>query len=323
MFTEFDQFFEFYISEVRKQVPDYKKYLPDYKQIHPLFNPLTQQQVNELNIFIRSVIKLPKNVDLRYDRNAFTFYSWFDEVKNRPVISYPTVTYWFKEYPEIIKGAIKHEMGHIINKDIFVNIAGHSDCLNRCMDARINMHIPHKDLDELTRCLFAFKNTAGIRYVKADDFYEKIHLPIVEGGYSWETAHVHYHLFDMPQVGGSCGMPRPDGEMTEGEGECDPSEIDDILDIFGDKPEGEESEGEGEGDDNGDGQGDGEGNGKEDGEEKAEEGKEGEGKKSGKEGEAGQPKPNGDATKASREMKKLDKQIQKAIATLEKLKRKY
>ena len=329
MYEKFDDFFDYYIAEIKNLLPDYEKYLAmvdkdgnniGFKHIHQLLKPLTSKQTNELNVQLRIIMKIPQRIKLVYDRNATTFYSTFDSNSKRFVIGYPTVTYYFQKYPVIIKAAMKHEMGHILNKDAFAGRERiHSDCTNRCMDARINIHIPHEELDFLTRCLFSFENTPGIRYINADDFYTKIHLPLVPGGYSWETAHEQYHLFDQnppeEDEGGGGGQ----GDPTQGDGtEQDQEDIEDILGGLPDElPEGED-EGEGGGEEEEEGT-DGGG-----GEKEGEKDKDGNGEKEG-EGEGAEKGGDSPADKARkrRQLRKFDEQIQKSIKALEKLKEKF
>lgn len=273
MFTDFKEFFSYYIGVVKSQLPDYEKYLPDnIDLIHKQLKPLNKEQTDELNIIIRNIIKIPDGIMLVYDKFFGTFYSTYDKSQNRVVIGYPTVAYYMQRFPSLIKAAIKHEMGHIVNKDIFVRVPGHSICINMCMDARINQNIPHEDLDRLARCL-QFSDTES-HYVKADEFYNKILLPPVSGGYSWQTAHGHYHMFDEHR-GGSCSIIMQDDD-------CNPSDIDEIISVFGKKPEVGKGESETE-------------------TEKIE-------------------KQPGDATKETRNLKRLDEQVSRAIETLEKMK---
>lgn len=261
MFTDYNDFFDYYMGEVRRQVPDYETFLEmtdiygnanGYQYIHSLMHVLTPKQIEEVNIGIRSVLKIPKNVHLIYNRKTPTYSSGYVSATKKVVITYPTVTYYFLQYPEILKAAIKHEMGHILNKDIFVaSEKNHDQCTNICMDARINIHIPHEELDKLTRCLFKFKNEPGYDYINAEKFYERIMLPFVAGGYSWEIAHSHYHWFD--KQGGDKGQPGQPGQPGTG-GPPFPSDIEDIMEIFGDHPiEEGEDEGQEPGEEGGEG----------------------------------------------------------------------
>lgn len=341
MYTKFDDFFEYYIGVVQKQVPDYEDLLnlpSGHTHIHPKLTPLTKKQVDDLNLLLRIIIKVPEPVMLVYDRTASTFYSTFDKNKNRYLIGYPTCTYYMQDYPSIIKAAMKHEMGHILNKDAFADRdRAHADCTNRCMDARINIHIPHEEMDYLTRCLFAFKNTPGVRYINADHFYKQLHLPPSPGGYSWETAHEVYHESDKePNDDDDDGTPGgdPGGDPVDGDGTEDGQrEIEDIEGGFpepipdgDDEDEDEDNGGGGGGDDEEEG-GDDEGEpGGKGGKPKDKDKDKDKGKDKDKDGDDGN-EPGGDSpekkAKDRIKMKKLDAQIQKSIKALEILKQKY
>jgi len=340
MYTKFDDFFDHYIGIVEKQVPNYEDLLElpnGHTYIHPLLTPLTREQVKELNLVLRIILKIPPPIALVYDRTASTFYSTFDRNRQKYIIGYPTMAYYLQEFPSILKAAMKHEMGHILNKDAFASREkAHSDCTNRCMDARINIHIPHEEMDYLTRCLFAFKNEPGVRYVNAEHFYKQLHLPPSPGGYSWETAHEVYHQFDKEPDddnggggggGGTDGTPGgdPGGDPAQGGGdEDDQEDIEDIDDGFPDPiPEddedGEDENGGGGGDEDG---GDGGDGGKKGGKPGDKDGKKGDGDDGdGDDGEGGDS-PSKKAKKRQK-MKKLDAQIQKSIKALEKLKQKF
>lgn len=286
MFTDYNEFFDYYIGEVRRQVPNYETFLEmqdrfgnknGYPFIHALMHVLTPKQIAEVETGIRNIIKIPKGVKLVYDRKIPTYSSGYNEDTKTVMITYPTVTYYFLQYPEILKAAMKHEMGHILNKDIFTPTErSHQNCTNICMDARINIHIPHEEMDRLTRCLFKFKNEPGFDYINAEKFYEKIMLPFVAGGYSWEIAHQHYHWFDKQgnqgQQPGQQGQPGQPGEGQPGEGQPGgeggvpmPSDIEDIMEIFGDHP-GEDGGGEEPGEEGGGGEEGGEEGGEDGGE---------------------------------------------------------
>ena len=205
-YTNFDEFFAWYTAQIREQVPDFEEHLPKNTDIiHSQLRNLTGAEVKEMNEFIKSLIKLPKDIRLIYFpydpvNKLTTFASTYDTSAKKFNIYYPTVTWFMREIPECIKEVIKHEMGHILNKDCFVESEeNHQSCVNRSMDARINMHLNYDQLDYASRCL-NFVNEPSY-FVKPQEYYPEIGLEVVEGGYSWDFAHEQYHRFNKPMPG--------------------------------------------------------------------------------------------------------------------------
>lgn len=226
MHLTFDDFWKYYIGEIEKQVPKDlwnsfveiqtetkksknkkpEKWTPQethahiiqnqiVKQIHNSLKKLTDIQVGELNYFIRTIVKFPKKIALVYTPQIDTYASWYNEPKKQFEILYPTITLFVKKFPESLKAGIMHELGHIFNGDSLVkkNVL-HSQCTNIAMDARINMHLDYQMLDYLSRCL-QFINEPSY-FVKPEEWYPSIGLPVTPGGYSWDFAHEQYHFFD-------------------------------------------------------------------------------------------------------------------------------
>lgn len=219
-------------------------------KIHQSLPKLKDQQVGELNFYIRSSVKFPKRIALVYRPEMNTFASWYNAPAKQFEILYPTITIYFKKFIEPLKAGIIHELGHIINGDCLVKKdVKHGQCINIAMDARINMHIDYQMLDYLSRAL-TFTNEPSF-FVKPEDWYPEIGLPVTPGGYSWELAHEQYHFFDslspktpqfpqpksgqqqlsMEEAEKITGQLNPDQIQEQGEGE--------------DGEEGEEGEGQG------------------------------------------------------------------------------
>jgi len=267
--------------------------------IHKKLTPLTKGQINDVNEAIRIVCKFPKRIELVYAPNMFTFASSYHPVKKKIIIIYPTVAWYFRQFPDLLKVLIQHELGHILNKDIFEETERkHARCTNITMDVRINMHLSYDHLDYANRCLFHFENKKTDLLVP-ETFYPKLGLPLIAGGYDWRTAHDYYHLFDAEKKKekGDKGEKGEQGEGEGAEGEMTEEMLEELADILedmmggGDNPDDMDMEDEVDEQEAQEGEGK-EGEGKE-GEEK--EGKDKEGK--GKSGDKDKPLGVGDFVK--------------------------
>lgn len=277
-YSSFDDFWSYYIGEVEKKIPadTWKSFLevqaivkktknkkPEQitpeeahahiiygvllKKIHGSFKKLTDIEVGELNFFIRTSVKFPKKIALVYRPELDTYASWYNPDKKQFEILYPTISIYFKKFPEPLKAGIMHELGHIINGDSLVKKDMiHAQCMNIAMDARINMHLDYQMLGYLTRCL-VFDKDEGY-FVSPEEWYPSIGLPVTPGGYSWDFAHEQYHFFDspypknpqLPQKSG--GQPLTQEEAEQIMGSFSPDQIQE-----GEGGEGEPQEGEGSG----------------------------------------------------------------------------
>ena len=212
IYTEWDEFWEFYISKI-------KEYVPNYESMHPTdattsLPPLTNAEFVNLNHTIRRLVNLPTRIHLQYAPNLQTFASGFDRKIQGLIIQYPTVTKWFVNFPSILKTAMYHEMGHIQNYDYDVKVQPtHNDCVNICMDTRINQHLNQLDLDYINRCLFTLTNEPT-ELVVPEVIYRQCKIPqTLDMGYalSWQEIHHHWHLFDEKET------PQEKGEPIEGQ----------------------------------------------------------------------------------------------------------
>jgi hypothetical protein len=84
-------------------------------------------------------------------------------------------------------------MGHILNKDLLVQLSGYANSVNICMDCRINSQIEESSLMDLYDGVYYFKMKSFTPIIPRF-FYPQIGLPYVEGGadYSWKTLHEYY-----------------------------------------------------------------------------------------------------------------------------------
>lgn len=115
-YQNFDEFFTWYASQIREQVPNFENMSSE--QVHAGLKNLTGDQIQKVNKFIHSIIKLPKDIRLIYYpydpvNKLYTFASNFDPYNKVFNIYYPTITWWMMEIPACVKEVIRHEMGHI------------------------------------------------------------------------------------------------------------------------------------------------------------------------------------------------------------------
>ena len=146
-FTSYEDFMDWYTASIRQYVPRYDAYVAMGRgeggsdKVHTSMPRLTKEQVAYTTKKIREVIKFPKKIRLSYRKSATTWFCRYHEKKGFVIIAFPTCAYFWTKFPELLVGAVTHELGHIFNGDLSVFIKGHSDCLNICMDIRINDNI--------------------------------------------------------------------------------------------------------------------------------------------------------------------------------------
>jgi len=168
---------------------------------------------------IRNIISVPENVFLVYSSTSTTYASRYNSQKRRLEILCPTYAYFHLRYDPIIKAAIQHEMGHILNRDYKVNTIGHERCANRCMDIRINHHIDREWLRDLFESVYYFRANPNftnrtLPMLVPEEILPSYNLPPRKNGtYTYQVIHTYYHLNDsdkeppppkeyrMPEVG--------------------------------------------------------------------------------------------------------------------------
>jgi hypothetical protein len=146
---------------------------------------------------IREIIKIPDNFYLVYNSKIETYASAYNPDKRRLEIICPTYAYYHLRFPPIIKAAMQHEMGHLLNKDYAVNTKGHNGCANQCMDIRINHHIDREWLRDLLDAVYNFKTKKHFSMLVPEDTLANYGLkPKKHGTYSYQQIHQYYHLND-------------------------------------------------------------------------------------------------------------------------------
>ena len=198
-FNNFDDFFAWYMNVIKSKVDGFNVSMSS-KEIHLKIGKLTKEQFELTNRVIRRIQKMPKNIILVNDNKAGTFYSYWDNYRKKAVIAYPSVTYHWLRYPDLVKGAIQHEIGHIINGDILYKPKdkeyqkAHAGCINMSMDCRINQNINYQILDYINRALFTFENKQTDLIVPETWMVKKAGLPIaLKNKVTWIYIHDNYH----------------------------------------------------------------------------------------------------------------------------------
>jgi len=197
-FENSDAFFNWFLPEIEKHVPNYAE-LALNGQHHVIVQSLprlTSEKVTDMFIEIRNQIKIPSNFYLVYDSKIQTYASRYNTEKKRLEIICPTYAYYHLRYPPVIKAAMQHEMGHLLNRDYAVNTKGHSGCANQCMDIRINHHIDRDWLRDLFNAVYYFKTSDFVMLVP-EETLENYGLRLKKyGTYSYQQIHTYYHLND-------------------------------------------------------------------------------------------------------------------------------
>ena len=155
-FTEWEDFWEFYISSVEADIGSNKFKAVRSSRISKLLTPIDKKFRKEvLEPLIRRAGIIPKSIILRYDKKATTFYSTRDTKKKKYVVGYPTFTKYMCYWEPAMKAAFRHEMGHILRGDCILSLpALRVSNANKCMDIRINNQLDREALEQVYKCLF-------------------------------------------------------------------------------------------------------------------------------------------------------------------------
>lgn len=159
-FTDKQEFFKWYFAEVKKYVPNYKALAKsnNSKVIAEKLPHLGSDYRDFMFRRVREIINFPDNITLVFKSNFHTWASTANTLKKRIEIWLPPYAQWQIYYPPIIKAGIQHEMGHILNRDLEVDMKGlKRDGVNICQDCRINANIDEEDMDSLHASTYRFE----------------------------------------------------------------------------------------------------------------------------------------------------------------------
>ena len=207
VYQDSDSFFEWFLGEIEKYVPNYKELvitapeasrqgISNHSKIVQALPTLDSVQITDMFAEIRNIISIPEDFYLVYDKNIETYASRYNTTKRRLEIICPTYAHYHLRYPPVIKAAMQHEMGHLLNKDYAVNTKGHTTCANQCMDIRINHHIDRDYLRDLFDGVYYFRAKKFTMLVPEETLEEYGLYPKKYGTYSYEQIHKYYHLND-------------------------------------------------------------------------------------------------------------------------------
>lgn len=206
-FKKSDKFFDWFLAEIETHSPNYKELITtseaaaqrgvdNHAVIVQSLPTLTDDQISEMFIEIRDIIKIPENFYLVYNSKINTYASRYNTDKKRLEIICPTYAHYHLRYPPVIKAAMQHEMGHLLNRDYAVNTKGHNACSNQCMDIRINHHIDRGWLKDLFDAVYYFK-VSEFKMLVPEETLENYGLRLKKHGtYSYQQIHKYYHLND-------------------------------------------------------------------------------------------------------------------------------
>lgn len=198
IFKDSESFFDWFLPEIERYSPNYKELVSNglHSQIVQSLPKLNDEQVSDMFITIKNYIKIPKNFFLVYNSKIETYASRYNVDKKRLEIICPTYAYYHLRYPPVIKAAMQHEMGHLLNRDYAVDTRGHNGCANQCMDIRINHHIDRDWLRDLFNAVYYFK-TSEFTMLVPEETLENYGLRLKKyGTYSYQQIHEYYHLND-------------------------------------------------------------------------------------------------------------------------------
>lgn len=199
IFETSDSFFEWYLSKIKEFVPSLEGYVLSNRQksIVKRIPKLSKDEQKILFKTIRKISPIPSNVFLVYDHSSQTWASRYNTRLSRLEIIVPVYGFYMLRYPPVVRAAVQHEMGHILNRDFLVQIEGHGSCTNIAMDCRINAHINREDLKDLYDATYWFRVKRG-KMIVPEEYYRDIGLPLIKGAaaYSWKTIHDYYHFND-------------------------------------------------------------------------------------------------------------------------------
>tara|TARA_R110002020_G_scaffold44348_10_gene128024 strand:- start:126 stop:956 length:831 start_codon:yes stop_codon:yes gene_type:complete len=197
-FNNTEDFFNWYVPKIEEFVPNLKAYvLSDrHADIARQIPKISKEYVQFMFNRIREIINVPDNVKLVYDSGMYTWASTYNTMRKRLEIIVPPYAQYQIYYPPIIKAAIQHEMGHIINRDYTVATKGKdSNAVNICMDCRINANINRDWLSDLTNATYKFLYKKGFDIVP-EHFYPQIGMPYNGKVHGWKQI---YHFWKMHQ----------------------------------------------------------------------------------------------------------------------------
>jgi hypothetical protein len=199
-FNTSDDFFAWYIPELKKYIPNLEEMVVAERQgeFTKMLPDLDDYEIESLFLNIRGIVELPEDVFLVYSKTLNTYASRYNTAKKRLEIIIPKFALYHIHYDPVIKAAIQHEMGHILNRDYkFDSSGGHGACSNRCMDIRINHHIDRDDLRDLFNAVYYFRAT-NFPMLVPEEILPAYGLPMKKSGtYSFDVIHKYYHLNDM------------------------------------------------------------------------------------------------------------------------------
>lgn len=201
-FNSSDEFFDWYIPEIQKHAPNLEELVlgKQQKKIPKLLPDLSEDEITSMFLKIREFVNIPDDVHLVYRKKSITYASRYNTQLKRLEILCPKYTIYHLRYKPVIRAAMQHEMGHILNRDYKFNPAGgHGACSNRCMDIRINEHIDREDLRDLFNAVYYFRFTEFPMLVPEETFPE-MNLPMKKKGtYSFGVIHTYYHLSKLDE----------------------------------------------------------------------------------------------------------------------------
>ena len=213
-FTDKEKFFKWYFDKIAEYVPNYKAIAKTHKTeiIAQKLPHLGAEYRDFMFKRIREIIDFPNDVTLVFKSNFHTWASTANTLKKRIEIWLPPYAQWQIYYEPIIKAGIQHEMGHITNRDLELDIKGKdSGLVNRCQDCRINANIDEEDME----CLHASTYRFNIN-PKTDDllipkmwYPTKLKMPFRGRVYGWLTTYDLFKRANPSQSGDGEPKPKP------------------------------------------------------------------------------------------------------------------
>lgn len=196
-FLTYNEFDEWYRAELKAAVPDYDKLPPEV--IHRSLTPLTQDEADDLIKQMLPLVKLHGKITYVYNPSGYTFASWFNPDKKRVEIIFPTIAKYMIYYKPLIIVGIQHELGHIMNKDCYTSHPeGHNQCINICMDIRINATLDHDLFDQIVRTIYGIGSESdrklGDGVIRPETTLPEMGLaPNSSLVYDWRALHNLWH----------------------------------------------------------------------------------------------------------------------------------
>ncbi|MBK7362959.1 MAG: hypothetical protein IPJ01_11745 [Micavibrio sp.] len=204
--TDFNEFFAWYMNIIKSKVDGFDVSMPS-DVIHNKIGKLTKEEQKFTEKMIRKIQHIPKSpqgknmIEFENDNSLGTYACYWNKNKGKFIIKYPSVTYYYLRYPDIIKVAIQHEIGHIVNGDcVYKSEHGsdyqkeHHSCINKAQDTRINQNLNYDTLDYLNRCLFTFSNAPAPCPFVPELYFPKCGLSLsYKGSATAPFIHTNYH----------------------------------------------------------------------------------------------------------------------------------